>query len=154
YLGAGNCGGEGAGNIPGGRAITGAGPYGAAGAAGERLGGSPGATGLPSQATLAPNFDAAAADRYSAARAATFDRKQTFRNSFLGKLLRPGPGGSDYSIPDSNVPRSILTGRADEASRIRQFTGAAGNGSQELRRDALVADLRRSGIVQPDGTLK
>jgi hypothetical protein len=52
------------------------------------------------------------------------------------------------------VPGQILNGRADEPARVQQFTAAAGNGSQELLRDALVGDLRRSGIVQGDGTLK
>jgi hypothetical protein len=133
-----------------------AGVYGTVRSAGEQAGGIAGNPSLQGQAQppLTPNFNQAAADAYAAARQATLERKQTYRAGSVGRILRPGPGGQDYAVPDANVTGQFLTGRPDEAGRVAAFTSAAGNGSHELMRDALVADLRRSGIVQQDGTLK
>lgn len=155
-LGTGQLGGAGVVEASGGSATGQSGIHGAGGPSDGGFGSAAGNPGLQGQAQspLTPNFNQDAADAYAAARHATLERKQTYRTGPVGRVLKPGPGGQDYAVPDANVVPQFLTGRPDEASRVAAFASAAGNGGHELMRDALVADLRRSGIVQADGTLK
>lgn len=154
-VGAGFAGSQGARPGTGAESLVPAGVPGAMREAGGGFGGVARIQGLSSQAQpLTPNFTQAAADAYAAARQATLERKQTYRAGPVGRVLRPGPGGQDYGVADADVTRQFLTGRPTEPQRVAGFISAAGDGSQELLRDALVADLRRSGVIQPDGTLK
>jgi hypothetical protein len=157
---AGNYGG-GAGSVsgPGGRSAAASsvspGASGADCAAQGAVSGAASDQGISSQAqTLAPNFDQAAADRYAAARLATLERKQTYRTGAIGRALKPGPGGTDYMVPDAQVAQQFLTGRATEPDRVRAFLGTSGEGGQDVMRNALVNELRQSGVLTEEGQLK
>lgn len=99
------------------------------------------------------NFDQAAADRYAAAREATRQRKQTYSQGVVGKILQPGKGGAEHAVADANVPRTLLNGGPDEATRVADFLAASGPAGHDAIKQALVGDLRDKGIVDADGLI-
>ena len=103
---------------------------------------------------LTANFDAGAADRYAAARQATLERKQTFGQGPIGRVLQGGKYGEQYAVPNADVPTRIFTGSPAEPEQVQKFIGAVGQQqAAEIGRNVLANDLRQRGIVKPDGTL-
>jgi hypothetical protein len=120
-------------------------PAGATQASMEPPGGGPGGGGG------AVNFDAAAAARYQAARAATAQRHATFTNApGVGQVLAPGRTASEYRLGDSQVPAALFPAGPGAAERAQAFVKAGGNIQDAT--DYLAFDLRRAA-ERDDGTL-
>lgn len=104
------------------------------------------------RAQLEPNFDAGAAGRYADARASTQERKSTFGQGAIGRVIQPGQQGAPFRVEQAAVPREFLTGTVTEPARVRQYIQAVGGAPQAVAnmRDALVSQLRETGIVKDD----
>ena len=100
-----------------------------------------------------PNFDAAAAARYAAARAATAERVATFKDApGVGQALQSGPTSGSFKAPDSAVPNIIV--RAGPAGRDVATAYLKAGGSPEALSDAAAYSLRQfPGARRADGSL-
>ena len=107
------------------------------------------------RAQLRPNFDADAAGRYAAARAATLERKTTFGQGPVGKVLQPGRLGAEHAVEDADATAKFLSRQPTEPDNVAKYIAAVGGDAKAVGalREGLVADLRNKGIIQPDGTL-
>jgi hypothetical protein len=120
---------------------------------GGRSGNAPGGAGV-SPAPAQPTFDAAAQQRYAAARQATRERVGTFGEGPVGKALAPGQRAGDFKLPDSQVAgRFFNSGKtaAEDVQRFQQAVGGQPQASAALR-DYAAFDLRRAA-QRPDGSL-
>src|SRR5262249_15566407 len=92
-------------------------------------------------------FDQAAVGRYGEARGATLERKQTYVTGPVGKVLAPGPAGTQYKMPASSVPKTF----ASTPEGIQAYIKAAGSRPEALAllHDYLASTLRRL----PDGEI-
>lgn len=139
---------RGLGNAPGSAEVPAGEQYAAGGvASGGRAPASPNAApGGQAPAVLAP-FDQAASDRYTAAKAGTLERKQTFRSGPVGNVLAPGPNGTPYRLPDSSVPQKF----ASSPEGISAYVNAAGGRPEAVKmlHDYLASTLKRL----PDGSI-
>ncbi len=103
---------------------------------------------------LTPNFDASAAARYDAMRAAHADRKATYgdRAPGVGAVLAPGPTSGSFEMADSAVPSAIFAKGPGGAERV-QAALRAGLTPRQIG-DAAAFDLRQSaarddGVIDP-----
>jgi len=136
---------DGAGGRGSGRPVDGAGRQ----AAPEGSGGQQGSRVLETP-SLTPNFDAAAAERYAAARQATKDRAGTFKNApGVGGVLQPGPTSSTFRTPDSAVPAAIVKVGPAGADTASAYLRAGG--TPEGLADAAAFSLRQAAMK--DGVL-
>jgi hypothetical protein len=105
---------------------------------------------------VAPNFNADAAGRYSAARQSTLERKQTFGQGPVGAVLRPGRQGAEFNVENAAVARQFLTGNFTEPARVQAFKDAVGGEPQavDAMREALVSDLRQRRIINEEGMVQ
>lgn len=102
------------------------------------------------QPTLTANFDAAAAERYAAARQATRDRAGTFGNApGVGDVLKPGPTAGTFRTADQAVPAAIVKVGAGGAETAKAYLKAGG--TAEGLADAAAFSLRQSAMK--DGAL-
>ena len=128
---------------------------GTAGAPPRQLGGYPGTPRLPGQisAPLTPNFPPDAADRYAAAVAKTRAEKERFGQGVTGQILRAGRNGAPFAMLRSDVPGAVVSGGASQAADLANYLRATGASPAGLRtaQDAVVARLRASGAINPDG---
>jgi len=112
--------------------------------------------GSASDGGLTPNFNADAANRYSAARQSTLERKQTYGQGPVGAVLRPGRQGAEFNVENAAVARQFLTGNSTEPARVQAFKDAVGGELQavDAMREALVSDLRQRRIINEDGMVQ
>ena len=105
--------------------------------------------------TEAPNFDADAAARYQAARAATATHHQTYTDPRtapgVAQVLAPGSRAGEYREPASAVPGLLFGGGKGAAERVAAYLKAGGNAADI--KDYLAFSLR-SAAEKDDGTLK
>lgn len=89
---------------------------------------------------------------YGQGRAATRERKETFEEGTVGKVLKTGERRGLLRMTESNVVGALLQRPED----LRAFIKAAGNDarSMELAQDALAFDMRRKatidGVISPE----
>lgn len=103
---------------------------------------------------LTPNFDEGAAGRIGAANTFYRDYKQTFGTGATGQVLRPGPNGTPFTVPDSAVAAKFFNAGAHPAEDVQSFITAAGGRSDAsaMLQDYAASDLLKS-VRRPDGTL-
>jgi ddrB-like ParB superfamily domain len=110
----------------------------------------------PESAALQPgpqaNMDEGAAQRLSAASAATKERAQTFDQGPVGDVLRQRSGSADYRLPDSAVPGKVWVPGPRGAQTVQAYGKAAGSkaaiqeaAAESLRREAMTPE----GIIDP-----
>ena len=102
---------------------------------------------------LTPNFPPDAADRYAAAVAKTREEKQRFGQGVTGQILRAGRNGAPFAMLRSDVPGAVVSGGASQPEDLANYLRATGASPAGLRtaQDAVVARLRASGAINPDG---
>jgi hypothetical protein len=142
---------------------AGSGPQTVSGVAGAEvyprgsIGGASRAPGLQGQAGegLAPNFDAAAAERYRAARRGTGQYHQTYTDKRtapgVAQVLAPGSRSGEFREPASAVPSLLFGPGKGAAERVQAYLRAGG--SADKVRDYLAFSLR-TAAEKEDGTLK
>lgn len=121
----------------------------------ERSGGVARDQGIQETSGIAPSsFNEAGQQAYQAAREATFEKKQTFGNGVVGKVLKPGRGGAEYAVADSSVANSFFNSRDVSKESINAYSKAVGGKveAMNLLQDAAASDLRSKAINQ-DGTI-
>ena len=102
---------------------------------------------LGQQAVAPANFDAAAAERYAAARQATAQRHATYTNApGVGPVLAPGRSASEFRMGESQVP-ATLTRTAETTQAYLQAGGDA-----QAAQNYLTYSLRRAAETD-EGTL-
>ena len=101
---------------------------------------------------LTPNFDAEAADRVRAMRAAHAERKDTFgpRAPGVGQILARGTTAGTFKLPESSVPQQIFSSGAGAAEKVQAALRAGVTPAQIA--DYAAFDLRRAAS-NPDGSL-
>lgn len=112
--------------------------------------GTPGVSGPPQ-----PNFDDAVAGRYGAARAATVERKSTYRSGTVGEVLNSGRNGAEYRLTDAGVGPKIFKAGPDGERAIGEYIRATqgAQGSGERLEQYIASSLRDGGVILSDGTL-
>lgn len=123
----------------------------AAGSNGPRSAiGNPGVA--PDQGIPVSPADAQAA--YTAARQATRDRRSAFGEGPIGQILKPGPFGAQYAMPDSAVLPTLFRSNGNGAAEaVQGLVKAVGpDQAQSLVQHQAAADLLASAR-NPDGTL-
>lgn len=89
---------------------------------------------------------------YGLARAATRERKETFGEGAVGKVLETGNRQGTFGTTESNVVGTLLT----RPESIRDFIKAAGGDKTalDIAQDALAFDMRRKatvdGVISPE----
>lgn len=102
---------------------------------------------------LQPNFDQAALDRLSAARAATKSRVETFDNKTLAPIrARPGKT-SPYNMGASAVPERIFFPGQKSADAINTYRAAVGDAHALPILEQYAVDRLRRTALRDDGTL-
>ena len=123
--------------------------------------GGPPAPGTASVAPeTAPTFDAAAADRLSAATAATKERAKTFGNGPVGDVLRKAGDAGTFRLADAGVPAKFFHGGPKGFQDAQAFLDAnrpaAGfvgpNRGVAILTDAAAQSLKRAAMTE-DGIL-
>ncbi len=110
------------------------------------------AAGAAPQAALTPNFDAAAAERYAAARQATRDRVATFKNApGVGTVLQGGTESGTFKAADTAVPNLIVRVGPAGADTAKAYIAAGG--TPAALADAAAFSLRqfamKDGVIDP-----
>lgn len=119
--------------------------------AGGEPSGTPGNQGVPSPQELAP-VDAAAAERYTAAKNAEIAYHRTFDEGPAGAVLDTRNTGG-YKLLDSAVPAKVFHPGPTGFEDVQSFRQAVGDETAlPVLTDYAVSDLRRSA-THPDGTL-
>lgn len=110
------------------------------------------AAGAASVSGTAP-IDAELPARYNAAKSATVENAQKFKQGAVGTAIAPGRSGAQYRISDPAVMDRIWRGRPGDGHAIGELSNAIGaDNATSAMRDYAAFDLRRTA-VNPDGSV-
>lgn len=145
--GTGRRGGSGPGNGPGVGSVASSGAPRTAQSADRTPSQPPGTQGVPSETRpLTPDE----LSRYKTARQATVERKDTYRQGPVGKVLAPGENAG-FRVSEANVGSKLWRAGPEGAEAIKAYVKAGGDPA--ILQGHAVASLREAGIIQPDGTV-
>lgn len=106
-----------------------------------------------SGSSLDANFDAGAADRLKAARAATRERVETFDNKTLGPVRKRPSSVSPYDMAAETIPNRIFYPRPESAAAIEKYRKAVGKDVADQQIEAYAIDRLRKAGLREDGTI-
>jgi hypothetical protein len=101
---------------------------------------------------LLPNFDQAAAERLTAAQAATRGRLETFDNKTLAPIRKRPSTVSPYDMSAASIPVRIFSARLDSVQSIATLRNAVGDETALRNIEDYAVDRLRKVALNPDGT--